>query len=127
MASQAVYFKVDLNINEGKLDAFQSIAKAMTAVTQKESGAQAYEWHFSHDRTQCRLLETYADESAVLAHMMGPAVQELVPKLLQVSSLRDFEVYGDLGPQATNMLAALGAKIFQHWHGLNRGPARNVS
>ena len=120
MAKQTVYFKVDLTINEGKLDAFENIAKAMTAVTQKESGALAYAWHLNGDRNQCRLLETYADENAVLAHMTGPAVQELVPKLLQVSSLRDFEVYGDLGPQATNMLAVLGAKIFQHWHGLNR-------
>jgi len=120
MATQAVYFKVSLDIHEGKLDSFEDIAKAMTAVTQKESGALGYEWHFSNDRSQCRLLETYADESAVRAHMMGAAVQELVPKLLHVSSLRDFEVYGDLGQQATTMLAALGAKIFQHWHGLDR-------
>ena len=120
MAKQVVYFKVDLTINDGKLDAFEQIAKAMTAVTQKESGALAYEWHLSADRTQCRLLETYADEGAALAHMMGPAVQEMVPKLLEVSRLDGFEVYGYPGAKATEMLAGLGAKIFQHWYGLGR-------
>ena len=33
----------------------------MIAGTQKEPGALAYEWHLSSDRTQCRLIETYAD------------------------------------------------------------------
>jgi quinol monooxygenase YgiN len=119
MAKQAVYFNVDLTITEGKLDAFEDIAKAMIAATQKESGALAYEWHLSSDRTRCRLLETYADESAVLAHLMGP-MQELVPRLLKVSSLAGFEVYGYPGPKAAEMLAGLGAKFFQHWHGLHR-------
>jgi len=120
MTKQSVYFKVDLTINDRQLDAFQDIAKAMTEVTQKEPGALAYEWHLNADCTECRLLETYADEGAALAHMMGPAVQEMVPKLLEVSRLDGFEVYGYPGTKAAEMLVDLGAKIFQHWHGLGR-------
>jgi quinol monooxygenase YgiN len=44
MSKQMVQFNVDLTINEGKLDAFRNIAEAMTAGTQKEPGALAYEW-----------------------------------------------------------------------------------
>jgi len=120
MNKRAVYFNVHLTINPGKLDVFKEIAEGMIAVTRKESGALAYEWYLSGDHSQCRLVEIYADEGAVLAHIAGRAVQELVPKLLKLSSLSGFEVYGYPGPKAAEMLAGLGAKFFQHWHGLNR-------
>jgi len=47
-------------------------------------------------------------------------VRELVPKLLQSSSLNRFEVYGDPGPKAAEILAGVGAEIFPLWRGLNR-------
>jgi quinol monooxygenase YgiN len=120
MSKQTVRFNVNLAIHDGKLDAFQAIAQDMIAGTQKEPGALAYEWHLSADRKQCRLIETYADANAVQAHINGPVVQQLVPKLLEAATLNGFEVYGDPGPQATEMLKGIGAKIFPLWRGLNR-------
>jgi quinol monooxygenase YgiN len=120
MSKGTVRFNVNLTINPGKLDAFQSIAETMIAGTQKEPGALAYEWHLSSDRTQCRLIETYSDVNAVQAHINGPVVRQLVPKLLETATLNGFEVYGDPGPQATEMLKGIGAKIFPLWRGLNR-------
>ena len=120
MNKQTVRFNVDLTINEGKLDAFKRIAETMNAGTHKEPGALAYDWHFSADRKRCRLIETYADANAVLTHMTGPVVQELVPKLLETSTLTRFEVYGDPGPKAGEMLAGVGAEIFHFWSGLSR-------
>ena len=52
-----------------------------------------------------------------------PGVQQaftLVPKILEVSTITGFEVYGDPGPKAGEMLAAVGAEIFEHWHGISR-------
>ncbi len=118
MNKRAVYFNVHLTIHPGKLDAFKEIAEAMIAVTRKEPGALAYEWYLSDDRSRCRLVETYADEDAVLAHIAGRAVQELVPKLLEVSGISGFEVYGDPGSKAAETLKAIGAEFFQRWHGL---------
>jgi hypothetical protein len=66
------------------------------------------------------LLETYVDANAVLAHITGPVVQQLVPKLLETASLNHFEVYGDPGPKAAEMLAGVGAEIFPLWRGLSR-------
>jgi quinol monooxygenase YgiN len=120
MSKNVVHFVVDLTINEGKLSQFESIAQAMIAGTLKEAGALGYEWFLSADRKRCRLFETYADANAVLAHMMGPVVQELVPKILETSSLSGFEVYGDPGPEAAKALAGVGAEIFPSWHGLGR-------
>lgn len=120
MSKSTVHFNVNLTIHPGKLEAFQAIAETMTAGTQKEPGALAYDWHLSSDRTQCRLIETYSDANAVQAHITGPVVQQLVPKLLETATLNGFEVYGDPGPKATEMLNGIGAKIFPLWRGLNR-------
>jgi|SRR5271165_2712952 len=120
MSKNLVYFVVDFAINEGKLGQFESVVQAMIAGTLKEAGALAYEWHLSADRKWCRLLETYADAKAALAHCAGPVVQELVPKILETASVSRFEVYGDPGPEAAKILAGVGAEIFGYWHGLGR-------
>jgi quinol monooxygenase YgiN len=120
MKNNAVYFLVSFKINEGKFDTFKEIAQAMIAFTQKEPGALAYEWYFSADRIRGRLVETYADQNAVNAHMAGRAVQELVPKIRELSSIAGFEVYGDPGAPASEVLGKIGAEMFQHWNGLDR-------
>ncbi len=120
MSKQTVYLAVDFTINDGQLDAFESIAQSMVAGTQKEPGALGYEWYFSADRKKCRLIETYANADALLAHFNGPVVQELVPKLLGTSSLAGFEVCGDPGPKMREMLPGFGAEIFDFRRGLNR-------
>jgi quinol monooxygenase YgiN len=115
VTKNAVRFNVDLTINQGKLDAFQAIAQAMILASRKEPGTLGYDWYLSPDRSRCRLIETYADENAVQAHINGPAVQELVPKLIETSSITRFEVYGYPGPKPAEILANLGAEIFPLW------------
>jgi quinol monooxygenase YgiN len=120
MMKDTVRFTVDLTITGEKFVEFERIAQAMIAGTQKETGALGYEWYLSGDRKRCRIVETYADANAVLAHLTGPVVQELVPKLLQASSVNAFEVYGDPGPKSSEILNRFRAEIFQLWHGLSR-------
>jgi len=118
--AKAVYFLVELCIKDGQFDAFESIAQQMIAGTRSEKGALGYEWYLSADRKRCRLVETYADADAVLAHMTGSVVQQLVPKILQYSSIDRFEVYGNPGAKAAAMLVGVGAEIFGPWHSLGR-------
>jgi quinol monooxygenase YgiN len=120
MAAQAIHLVVEITIYDGKFDVFEGIAKEMLAVSQSEPGTLGYDWYVSGDRRRCRLMETYADANALLAHFKGPAVQQLVPKLLEHSRLERFEVYGDPGPEAAEMLKGFGAEIFQSWHILTR-------
>jgi len=47
-------------------------------------------------------------------------VQQLVPEMLESSSISSFEVYGDPGPEVTTMVAAFKAEIFLPRHGLSR-------
>ena len=85
MSKQAVQFNVRLSINDGKFDAFEGIARAMTAGTLKEEGALGYEWYLSGDRKHCHLIEDYKDTSAVQAHLESAVARELVPQMLAVS------------------------------------------
>ena len=120
MTIDTVQYVVDLTIDDGKVEAFERIAQAMSAGCQKEPGALEYSWYLNGDRKRCRLIEIYADANAVVAHLTGPVVSELVPKLLKVSKLTGFEVYGDPGPKASEMLAGFGAQVFGPWHGFSR-------
>ena len=120
MAVHTVRFVVEVTIHEGHLAAFESIAREMVAGSEKEPDTLGYEWFVSDDHRRCRLIETYVDSNAVLAHLTGPVVQQLVPKALEHSTLDRFQVFGDPGPQAADMLAGLGAEIFGPWHGFSR-------
>ena len=120
MSSQRVHVLVELTIHEGKLDAFEQVANQMIADTPKAPGAVGYEWYLSPDRRRCRIVEAYADAGAVLAHFKGPVVQQLVPKLLESSSVDRSEVYGDPGSEAAKMLTGFGAAIFDRWQGFHR-------
>jgi quinol monooxygenase YgiN len=123
MSKAPVHLVVQLTIHDGQFDAFQTIAQEMIAGTQPEVGTLGYEWFISRDRKRCRLLETYANPDALLAHFQGPVVQQLVPQLAQHVSIEAFEVYGDPGPEAIAMLAGFGAQILYYWGGLGRAAA----
>jgi len=115
-----VLFVVEITINEGEFDQFEGVAKVMTAGSRMEAGTLGYEWCLSSDRKRCRLIEAYADSDAVVAHMTGPVVQELVPKALAVASITGFSVYGDLSLEAARIMAGFGAEVFAPWLGLKR-------
>ena len=122
MANPTVYFLVTFNIHEGKLAAFEEAANASTAGTGKEPGALGYEWYLSSDRKTYKLVETYRDAAAALAHMNSSVVKDLVPKMLESASMASFEVYGDPGPEARARLEGFGAAIYEFKQGL--GPQR---
>jgi quinol monooxygenase YgiN len=111
---------VDIEIHEGKFADFEAIAKQMAAVSEREPGTLGYHFVLSADRRRCRLVEGYADQAAITAHFNGPAVQELVPKMVQVASPTRMEIYGDPGPQVAVMAAGFGAVVYTAWVGFDR-------
>ena len=120
MEKQVVRLKVNFAVKDEQLEEFKYVAQSMTAVSATEPGTLGYEWFVSADGKHFRLVETYADSSAIEAHFMGPAIQQWVPKLVPICKVDGFEIYGDPGPIVAQMAAGLGAIFFQYWQGLNR-------
>jgi quinol monooxygenase YgiN len=120
MNRNVVRLAVEMTVNAGQLEAFKAVARTMTEKTDSEPGTLGYEWFSSADGSRWRLLETYVDANAVLAHFTGPVVRDLVPQLAAVCMIDRFEIYGDPGPQVTEMAAGLGSHVFSYWAGLSR-------
>ena len=120
METNRVRLLVDLKIHDGKLDEFEQIAKQMVAVSEQEPGTLGYNFLLSTDRASCRLVEGYTGVDAITAHFNGPAVLQLVPRMLQVATPTRMEIYGDPGPKVTTMAAAFGAQIFISYCGFDR-------
>ena len=120
MVERVVRLTVNLTVNIGQLDAFNSIAASITEVSKAEPGTLGYEWFSASDGMHFRLVETYVDAAAVEAHFTGPAVQEWVPKLAAVCSVDAMEFYGDPGPKVKAMAGGFGAVFFQYCLGIGR-------
>ena len=120
METSRVRLLVDINIHDGKLDEFERIVRQMVAVSKQEPGTPGYHFLLSADQKSCRLVEGYTDAAAITAHFNGPAVQQLVPQMLQVATPTRMEIYGDPGPQVAAMAAAFGAQIYTSYCGFDR-------
>ena len=120
MHSQHVRLLVDLDIHEGKFAEFETVARQMVEVSEREPGTIGYHFLLSADRTRCRLMEGYLNADCVLAHFQGPAVQQFVPQLIKFATPVRMEIYGDPGPIVSAMAAAFKAEIFQSWCGFDR-------
>jgi quinol monooxygenase YgiN len=120
MSTSRIRLLVDIDIHEGKFAEFEAIAKKMVAVSEQEPGTLAYHFLLSADRKHGRLVEGYTDATAITAHFAGPAVQQLVPQMMQVATPTRMDIYGDPGPQVTAMASAFGAQVFNAWEGFDR-------
>ena len=120
MSTSRIRVLVDADIHDAKFGEFEAIAKKMVEVSERESGTLAYHFLLSPDRKRCRLIEGYTDPAAITAHFAGPAVQELVPQMMQVATITRMEIYGDPGPQVAAMAAAFGAEVFTSSEGFDR-------
>lgn len=117
---QPVFFTVSLAIKDGHRAAFESTAREMVAASSQEPGTLVYDFCIGADGTQCRLLEGYVDNAAAHAHLTGPVVTVMVPKLLESVTVESFEFYGEASPEVEEVLAAFGAKFFGRFHGFRR-------
>ena len=120
MTTERIRLLVDLEIHDGEFAEFEAVAKQMAAVSEQEAGTLNYKFYLSADRKQCRLVEGYTDQSAVTAHFKGPAVQNLVPQLVQYGTPKRMEFYGDPGAEVTAMASAFGAQVFDPLEGFDR-------
>ncbi len=120
MAEQVVRLTVNFAVNSEQLARVHEDCAGDDRCERVGARHAGYDWYVSADGKRFRLVETYANASAIEAHFMGPAVQQWVPQIVPISRVDGFEIYGDPGPMVAQMAGGLGAVIYPYWMGINR-------
>ena len=119
MSSNTIFYTVEFNINEGKLEQFTALAKeAIELVRSKEPDMKSYEWFFNADKSACFVNEYHTSSESMLVHLetVGP----LLGKILEISKLARLDVFGNPNEKATEALKGLNANINNHFAGFTR-------
>ena len=103
-------------IKEGKLEEFKKlIPQFIATVKEKDPGTIAYDWFLNEEKMECKVLETYEDSNAVLAHAAN--VGELLMKSMEFSAL-SAEIFGNPSAELSKALEGFGPKVYPYHSGL---------
>jgi quinol monooxygenase YgiN len=92
--SNHVYWIIEADVVDGKLDELKSLMQEMSAATKAdEPGALNYEWSLSADDTKCHIFERYTDADATMVHM-GNFGSKFARKFMAVLAPTSCTLYG---------------------------------
>jgi len=78
-----------------------------------------YEFYLNSDETRCIVHETYANSEAILAHNAGVALQTILPKIIIVSRISRFDVYGNPSEELQKVLTSFGSQTYNLFAGFS--------
>lgn len=120
MRNDQSHYTMQFDVAEGKMPEFETLAQEACDLTKaSEPGTLVYRWQIDPSGTRVQLHERFADEAALVAHANGAAASTIFPKLLDISELTRFDVHGNPGADATEVLTGSGATIFKKWKGFD--------
>lgn len=103
--SNTVHWVLEVDINPGRVTAFEGVMAQLVSATAKEAGTVAYEWHFSDDDRICHVYERFRDTDAAEAHLRMFAEQFATDFLATCTPTR-ICVYGRPNPSVVETLSA---------------------
>lgn len=107
MTNQAITWVMQADLPAGERPDLVALMQEMTAATRAdEPGCQLYDWFVTADGTACHILERYADEAAMMAHV-ATFNRLYARRLFGVIKPRALTVYGQLSPEGQAALAPL--------------------
>ncbi|MFK7838649.1 MAG: putative quinol monooxygenase [Sulfitobacter sp.] len=107
--SDVIEWVLEMRVQEGQADNVQPLLDEMVAATQAdEPGALHYEYYMPEDRSTCTVLERYADNAAVMAHL-GNFGAKFAERFLAAFAPERFVVYGPANEEVQAALAGFGA------------------
>ncbi len=118
--STRVYWILELEILEGKLDSFRSLVAEMCTATQsREEGTLGYEFHFSADNRFCHVFELFAGSDAALAHCKSFG-ENFADRFIQMVKPVRLDVYGMPDERVCEALAAFSPTYYARENGFFR-------
>lgn len=96
--------------NQTKL---RALMVEMTEATRiEEPGCLVYDWYLGPDGETCHIIESYADEAALMAHVEG-FNRRYGKRFFSLVTPRGLSVYGTLSETGQDALAPLNPVYFQ--------------
>ncbi len=89
-------------------------------VESNEPDTIIYQFYLNRSETKCIIHETYANSEAVLAHNTGVASQILLPKIFNIPSIANFDVYGNPSEELQKDLKSFSTPTFNLFTGFSR-------
>jgi len=118
--SDIIEWVLEMRVQEGQADKVLPLLEEMVAATMAdEPGALHYEFYMPDDRSTCTVLERYADNNAVMAHL-GNFGAKFADRFLATFTPERFTVYGPANNDVRAALAGLGATHQGMVAGFNR-------
>lgn len=107
--SDIIEWVLEMRVQEGQADNVQPLLDEMVAATKAdEPGALHYEYYMNADRSTCTVLERYADNAAVMAHL-GNFGAKFAERFLAAFAPERFTVYGPANDEVRTALVGFGA------------------
>lgn len=100
-----------LDIEDGKWEAFQKIAKECKQVVEvKDQGTLQYEWFYDKAQMKCVVIEHFVSSEAVLDHSAN--AREALGRLAGVTTM-SLEVFGDPSPALQKAFEGKKVKFYK--------------
>ena len=107
--SDVIEWVLEMQVQDGQADNVQALLDEMVSATQAdEPGALHYEYYMPDDRSTCTVLERYADNAAVMAHL-GNFGAKFAERFMTCFAPTRFTVYGPANAEVMGALAGFGA------------------
>ncbi len=118
--SDIIEWVLEMRVQEGQADKVLPLLEEMVAATKSdEPGALHYEYFMPADRSTCTVLERYADNDAVMAHL-GNFGAKFADRFLTAFAPERFVVYGPSNDEVRAALTAFGATYQERVAGFHR-------
>ncbi len=119
MENATLQIIVRLDIGEGQLESFKSMAQQIADnVEATEQSTRAYEWFINAAGDKCYVSESYPDSDALMLHINN--VGAALGPLLEIAPLSSMLVLGTPSNEAAEVLSGFGAQIFLFSAGFSR-------
>ncbi|WP_458747306.1 putative quinol monooxygenase [Candidatus Nitrosocosmicus sp. T] len=119
--SENIRFRAEYIVSQEKLQEYKKLIQELCKVVEaKEPHTLEYQFYFNDDETKCVVHETYTNSEAALAHNDGIASKTILPKILEISQINRFEVYGNPCEKLQKVLSRFNTQKFSIFTGFSR-------
>ena len=107
MTETPIGWYVTFRLKPGQAGAFRKIADGVSkAVEKAEPGTRFYQWFLSEDEKTGHCSMWFDGKTSALKHITGVAPSQHLPKLMEVSEIERFDVFGTPSAEIAKILAA---------------------